>query len=116
QLFGTPAAEQEVIAVQQATPVFVAQDTSAEEEVLAESVSLSEEVVVYEAEPVAVAVEEPVREEESKKENVAIEEPAIEETGTSSDLATVIDMEETPYGVALYSNHISTSTGGIPAS
>jgi hypothetical protein len=84
------------------------------EAVLSESVSITEDVETYEAEPVAVPVEienepEPVTE---------TSEPSPEEssnTENNSSEVVIADMEETPYGVALYSDLISTSTGGVPA-
>lgn len=108
QLFGTPAAA-EISPVVEATPapVVAAAQTNEKEdnEVLAESVSLSESIETYEADPVAVAVvdEEP--------------ELAVEKVSAASSAAETIvaSMEETPYGVVLYSDFLSTSTGGIPA-
>jgi hypothetical protein len=114
QLFGTPAAP---IAQQQTLPevageTSAAADTQEEEEVLSESVSLTEDVVIYEAEPEPVLVEEEV--------TVREESPApAEEPSPSSgrkEQVFITDMESTPYGVALYSDFISTSTGGVPAS
>jgi hypothetical protein len=116
QLFGTPAA---AASVAQAEPepveVAVAPITPPPETVLSESVTLTEDVKVYEAEPVAVPVE---AEDEPSEDVVETPQPSEEEASnnesTSSEVV-IADMEETPYGVALYSDLISTSTGGVPA-
>ncbi len=142
QLFGTPAAVAAHVP-EPAAPIAVAQAPSvpvtneALQEVAAESVSLTEEVVVHEAEPVPVAVAEetvPAGEESAP----AVEETAPVEEGTSvaektaqneeipasaentvprQEHAPVIitDMTSDAYGVVLYSDHISTSTNAIAA-
>jgi len=116
QLFGTPAAAAPIAqAPEPEEEVVVAANTEEEREeaVLAESVSLSEEVVVHEAEPVAVPVEE---ESISEEPNPAEESAAsITEDTVAPTSTQIADMESTPFGVALYSDHISTSTGGVPA-
>lgn len=104
QLFGAPGAS--AVAVAPAVPEVAGQELTVtpvqEEEVLSESVSLSEDVVIYEAEPEAIVIEE----------EVIIPSEQIQE---QQDQAVITDMVSTPYGVALYSDLISTSTGGVPA-
>jgi hypothetical protein len=113
QLFGTPSAP---IAQTTAVPEVAGDeapvpDNQEEEEVLSESVTLSEDVVIYEAEPQPVLVEEEVIVPEEETPT-----PAAEPTPSSrEDQIFITDMVSTPYGVALYSDLISTSTGGVPA-
>jgi len=115
QMFGTPAAEQPVVAGAQVTEVQPVQAVSPEPaidtevqttpavappeetEVLAEEVSLSEEVIIVAADPEPIVVTE-----------VA--------TKTAAQETDIIDMEVTENGIELYSDLISTTTGGIPAS
>ncbi len=123
QLFGTPAASAaipEPVAQPEPAPshtptptpapIVAAETTVAESEeevvavveeednVLAEAVEITEtiEVIEPESEPVMVATEP---------------EPVLEPESTTS----VSDMEVTDNGVAIYSDHISTTTGGVPA-
>lgn len=119
QLFGTPAAPAPVATL--ATPVVagastdeVKDATTSDTEVLSESVSVSENIAVVEAEPVKTVVAEP-----------AYTEPPVLDVGqvvaTSGEAitpseATTSNIEVTDTGVALFSDFISTSTGGIPAS
>jgi len=113
QLFGTPAATQQPESLAQAAPtpaVLSGSDEDNSEAVLAESVSISEEVETYEAEPVLVAYEEAVPEPAQAQETEANQAEA-----QASSETVIESVEETPYGVALYSDFISTSTGGIPA-
>ncbi len=110
QLFGTPAATPAVAAAERTTPpvptptptpaptptpepVLVTEEQEDDEpvEVASEAVAITEDVQVFEAAPVAVTSTIPVAE---------------------TELAQV---ETTQTGVALFSDHISTSTGGIPA-
>lgn len=112
QLFGTPAA----VTVSD-TPVAVVPETiqiaqaeivnDQDSEVLAESVSITEDVEVIEAEPVATEVVEVVP--------VTTDPYPTTTKATTSNESVIADMEVTDTGVALYSDLISTSTGGIPA-
>tara|TARA_B100000745_G_scaffold264509_1_gene189248 strand:+ start:636 stop:1793 length:1158 start_codon:yes stop_codon:yes gene_type:complete len=121
QLFGTPAAapasvDTEIVQVAQAAeiepePTTVASQTIIETEstvaeevadVLAQEVTLTEDVVIVAAEPEPITVEE------------VVSEPVVSPTATSS--ADVVDMEVTETGVVLFSDLVSTSTGGVPAS
>ncbi len=114
QLFGTPAAiaqaqepepqQEEILA-----PAVAAAETP-DEAVLSESVSITEEVVTHEAEPVRVAVAE---ENEASSTMVSQTKPAA--IAPEDHKVIITNMEETPHGMALYSDFISTSTGGIPA-
>lgn len=107
QLFGTPAAlaQAEEKAPEPVSQPIAITESEPDEAVLAESVSITEKVTTYEAEPVAVAVTEEVYPTTTTSTPVLSETPSV----------VVADMEETPYGVALYSDFISTSTGGVPA-
>lgn len=117
QLFGTPAAQPTVAGTQVAQaaepapaplaepepeptpePAEVAVALEAEEEsvVLAEEVAITEEVEIVPAEPVPVTV--------TKVATNTPEQPVVAE------------IEVTDTGVALFSDHVSTSTGAIPAS
>ena len=113
QLFGTPAAAQQPAPVAQAPAPLVLADTDndSDEAVLAESVSISEEVETYEAERVVVAYEEEVP-ESTETQATGTNESQMQ---ASSSETVIESVEETPYGVALYSDFISTSTGGVPA-
>ena len=116
QLFGTPAATPSVAGVTVAeaaepepepviiptpspTPVLVPEAEpletpviAEETEVLAEAVEITETVEIQEADPVPVIVEAP------------------------EDQVVLDELEVTGAGVALFSDFVSTSTGGIPAS
>ncbi len=109
QLFGTPAAPQPLAAAPEPVEPVVQEETEQEEAVLSESVSLSEDVVVYEAEPVATAVEE-----EDISETSSGETETTPVSAPQNDVV-IADMETTEAGVTLYSDFISTSTGGVPA-
>lgn len=107
QLFGTPAAAPVVANIEEPSPAPVAAPIAVQKvepqtqdtEVLAESVSISEEIVVIPAEAVPVTVEE---------DNLLVTTQNIE--------TTVIDDMETQGGtVVLYSDLIATSTGGVAA-
>lgn len=121
QLFGTPAAE---ATVQAPAPAVAGAsqtdiDSGGEEEVLSESVSLSEQVTIHEAEPQPVVMEEvqPAPEEESAV--VAEGSPVMSSStpvASGQPETTIITDMTTENGVTLYSDFISTSTGGIPAS
>lgn len=122
QMFGTPAAaEEEEIEEPAVEETIAATESEQEEVVLAEAVSLTEDVEVFEAEPVLVAVTEEVEPAPSNEVAGAENELATSSEATSSpSLLTekeimITRMEDTPYGVALYSDLISTSTGGVPA-
>jgi len=107
QLFGTPAAAVAQSAAP-AAPVQVAQGDEEEEEqteaVLSESVTITEKVVMVPAEPEPILVEEeaPQNTQETPEQNV------VQNT-------TIMDMDVTNGGVIMYSDFISTSTGGIAA-
>ena len=114
QLFGTPAAvaSQEV---QPAPIAFAAEEAfsvipnGGESEVAAESVSITEDVVIHEAEP--IAVETTQTEQASSSASTTIQE-TLEE---SYPQVVITDMTSDSYGVVLYSDHISTSTGDAVA-
>lgn len=117
QLFGTPAATpvvaKKVAVAPQVLPKVagVAIDTKPEpvitvkpetkkKAVLSESVSIAEQVKVVQAKPVATVVKEVV---------------AIATKTASTVPATPTHMEVTDAGAVLYTDFLSTSTGGIPA-
>lgn len=129
QLFGTPAttALPKPVAVAEASsvvekltePIKVEEEIGSEETgqvaVLSESVDISEKVEVIEPEPVLVAVDEINPKEQSGNEDPVNVDPSNEEQEIV-DEETVVDMEiDDGGGVALYSDHLSTSTGGILA-
>lgn len=112
QLFGTPAAP----VVSKLKPVVAGASTDAETKpqtvqkktetkVLAEAVSIRESVVTEKAKPVPVEVKEVVVEKEK---------PVIA-TSTEPEKTSAENMQITNTGVAMYSDFVSTSTGGIPA-
>jgi hypothetical protein len=119
QLFGTPAAAEPIVAVKEApVPVVAGEttDTVATQEkkaVLAESVTLTETVTIKEAEAEQVPVEEtkPVA---PKAVQAPIEEKVVE-VKPELTTTTPAQVQITDTGVALYSDFVSTSTGGIPA-
>lgn len=113
QLFGTPSAPTvaQIPSVQGETIALAQGSTTQDEEVLSESVSISETVEVYEAEKVAVVTEEVVvSSEEGDQEAVSTTTPT-----TTADTTDVMDIATSASGAILYSDFISTSTGGIPA-
>jgi len=106
QLFGTPAAKAAVAGASQFTEVTSSitgelasvalneDNTPKVKNVLAENVDITENVVLIEADPVPVAIQQA-----TKQEVYSVEEPEpVEET------------------LELASSFISTSTGGVPAS
>lgn len=109
QLFGTPAAAsavagettdtpEPITSIAEEEPVVVTEDPAPEDAVLAESAEITETIEFIPAEP----------------ELVAIKEELVDDS-----IATVTEienMEFTDNGVALFSDFVSTSTGGIPAS
>jgi hypothetical protein len=117
QLFGTPAAvaqTQPLVRAESETVAIAANEPRIEEvEVLAESVSITQTVETFEAEPIKVAVIE----EKSPIPDTAGDASEVQQTRTASETKDVVitSMEDTPFGVALFSDFISTSTGGIPA-
>lgn len=113
QLFGTPAATPVVAAASTPPPPPVVASApepepetipepepreEEEEEVAAETVAITEDVEFIEAEPVP--------------STVVSEAPTTTEVMPATEIA---DVEATEHGVALYSDHLSTSTGGVPA-
>lgn len=116
QVFGTPAIASETSVNEfaqteevQAAKIVVSEEDafpeSEETSVLAESVAITEEVQIFEAEPVVVEVESG----DVKKNN------DVSEVVATTSETQVVDMEVTDTGVALYSDFIATSTGAIPA-
>lgn len=116
QLFGTPVAAPAVAGVETAADsepddvdvvtesLLVAQTlenpTENQTAVLAEEVIITEDVEVVAAEPVPITVVEAEEVSEVAEEVMELE---------------VTDMEVTDTGVALFSDHVSTSTGAVPA-
>jgi hypothetical protein len=116
QMFGTPAAAPKVVAVapEVPTPVVAGETTDGasqkptpkKEEILSESVTLTETVTIVPAEPTPVTVTEKVAEKKAVvavKEVKEVEQVAVAET-------KVFDAD-----TAVYSSFVSTSTGGIAA-
>jgi hypothetical protein len=109
QLFGTPAAA----ATPVPTPIVAGESADVEEKVavqpeapdsedtvLSGAVTLTETVEIKPAQPVV---------------SETVEVVAVTEEASSTETVPVEDMEVTDAGVALYSDFIATSTGGIPA-
>lgn len=111
QLFGTPSIAPAPVATSPTVAVEIVEelvqvDKSQSQTVLSESVSISEDVTTYEAKPVPVVVEETTLLESTEKEDTV-----KRDAYTTSTTVGVTD-----HGVALYSDFIATSTGGISAS
>ena len=115
QLFGTPAASAQRVAIAPEIPVpvvagettddTVTENTQGEDtEVLSETVTLTETVTIKEAEPMPTQVTKTVAPGITK---APATETVVEDKSTG--------MQITDTGVALYSDFVSTSTGGIPA-
>jgi hypothetical protein len=138
QLFGTPAAPAPVEKKPEVAPTPVkvvpevkpetptepalaqASTTQDRNEVLAEAVSITEQVTVVKAKPVASVVKKvdpskPLTNTASVTPTSTLALVASAEATTSPSSTTPIRMEATDAGVALYTDFISTSTGGIPA-
>ena len=121
QMFGTPSAPavaeaetpREQVVLGETSEVPAQED--ADDAVLAQSVTLPEDVVREPAEPTAVIVEETYVEQ--PQEDTSTSSPATStEPVRVEDQVQITRMQETKYGIAIYSDHIATSTGGIPAS
>ena len=117
QLFGTPAAPTPVAVVRPAAIPVVAGNTTdtaiaitpkEDTEVLSESITLSETVVIKEAEVVPITITETISEEDASKSEAAI-------VPVPKEQSEVQEMKVTDTGIVLYSDFISTSTGGVPA-
>lgn len=124
QMFGAPAAatpqmarSQEVLGeVAQAQEVAQQQQQQQQQDaVLAESVTIREDVVIEPSEPIAMVVEEEVP---LAGANTSTTTPVSTDTGSTrvEDQVQITRMQDTKYGIAFYSDHISTSTGGVLAS
>jgi hypothetical protein len=115
QLFGTPAEPKQVVATAQPTPSVAGDEASVPEEVLvtekeqvaAESVSITE---IVETEPAPTQL----LPDQTRTEDQV---PAVlnDETVSPLEPAPIALMEVTDEGPILYSDFISTSTGGVPA-
>jgi hypothetical protein len=116
QMFGTPAAAPKVVAgaPEAPTPVVAGETTDGaaqkqtpkKEEILSESVTLTETVTIVPSEPTPVTVTEKVAE---KKAVVAVKE--VKEV----EQVAVAETKQFDADTAVYSSFVSTSTGGIAA-
>jgi hypothetical protein len=119
QLFGTPSAPTPVATLPKTAPQVAgataepakAPAPTKKNEVLAESVRITEQVKVEKAKPVATVV----------KEEIATTTPTttpatlLATTQPTTSIETTTHMEATDAGVVLHTDFLSTSTGGIPA-
>lgn len=114
QMFGTPAApvvagestqQEEAVA-----PEATATQTD-ERVVLAEAVELTEQVEIVPPPPVLVTSTAPTGTDSSTDVTSSTSAP----TSTDDDDSIIEDIVVSDHGVALYSDLISTSTGGVPA-
>jgi hypothetical protein len=121
QLFGTPArptvagdntttATEDPGQGSEPEVVLAQAEPGQENEVLAESAEITETTEFIPAEPVPVEVIEEAPEEAVPAGSTTDD---VKE-GTTSE-TTIVEMEATEHGVALYSDFVSTSTGGVPA-